>query len=132
MRREISQLEAQLTGIEADKKTALEDQIRYGAEEKRVRTMLEDLQSDQDRSEEQRHKLTEQIKALIGQCEKDAEKLSESEAFLSDFRTELAQLEQKAQAAQQLLRRGQRGVLLFFAWGGRTDRMRCSRRRRST
>lgn len=32
--------------------------------------MLEDLQSDQDRSEEQRHKLTEQIKALIGQCEK--------------------------------------------------------------
>ena len=63
--------------------------------------MLEDLQSDQDRSEEQRHKLTEQIKALIGQCEKDAEKLSESEAFLSDFRTELAQLEQKAQAAQQ-------------------------------
>ena len=101
LRREISQLEAQLTGIEAEQKTALEDQIRYGAEEKRIRTMLEDLQSDQDRSEEQRHKLTEQIKALIRQCEKDAEKLSESEAFLSDFRTELAQLEQKAQAAQQ-------------------------------
>lgn len=56
LRREISLLEAQLTGIEAEQKTASEDQIRYSAEEKRLCAMLEDLLADQNRAEEQRRR----------------------------------------------------------------------------
>lgn len=101
IRREISQLEAQFMGIEAERKTASEDQIRYGAEEKRLRTMLEDLQEDQERSDEQRRRLAGQIESLTGQCEEDAGKLAESEAALFDFRSKLAELEQRERQIRQ-------------------------------
>jgi len=100
MNREISALQAQLSGIEAEAKTAAEDQIRYTAEEKRLVSTLEDLQSDHERSREQLKKLDEQILSLQEQNKTHIQTLADRQGTLTHLQEELVLLEQKAQAAR--------------------------------
>ena len=57
--------------------------------------------ADQNRSEEQRRRLTEQIEVLTSQCRADAQKLTEDEAALTAFRVGMTELEQNVRSAQQ-------------------------------
>ena len=90
LRREIAALQAQSAGIEAERKTALEDQMRYQMEEKRLGAMLEELQADHNRSEDQQSSLVRQIELLEEQCRQEERKLDEAQSALSSFREELA------------------------------------------
>lgn len=101
LRREITALQAQFAGIEAERKTAAEDQIRYDMEQKRLRTLLEELQADQSRSQDQQSSLARQIEQLKEQCRQEERKLDETQSALSSFREKLAALEEAVQSARQ-------------------------------
>ena len=101
LRREIAALQAQSAGIEAERKTALEDQMRYQMEEKRLGAMLEELQADHNRSEDQKSSLVRQIELLEEQCRQEERKLDEAQSALSSFREELAALEEAVQSARR-------------------------------